>query len=78
MSYLSKKAEDNMCAVLEWTKREDINKLICADEDALKMFTDFEVDLINLRNARKINNEKTWTAIKEHRKTDKNYCRKRR
>lgn len=78
MSYLSKRAENNMRAVLAWTKREDVNKLICADKDALKIFIDFEVDLINLGEARTADNEKTWLTIKERRKSDKNYCRKRR
>ena len=75
MSYISKKTEDVLFNIVEWTKREDVNKLICADENALEMFADFEAALINLKRARKRDNEKTWAIIKERRKTNKNYCR---
>lgn len=53
MSYLSKKAEENLLNVLEWTKQtKAVNDLICEDEKALDMFATMEVDLIRLKQAR--------------------------
>ena len=76
MSYLSKKVEENLLNVLEWTKQtKAVNDLICEDEKALDMFATMEVDLIRLKQARERDNARTWALIKEHRKTDKNYCR---
>ena len=75
MPYLSKKTEDNLIQILLWSKREDINSLICKDKTTLDMFVTLETDLIKLQRIRKRDNEKTWSAIKERRKTDKNYCR---
>lgn len=76
MSYLSKAAEENLINVLEWTKQtKAVNDLICADNDTLDMFVTMEVDLIRLKQARERDNARTWELIKEHRKTDKNYCR---
>lgn len=76
MSYLSKKAEENLLNVLEWTKHTKVvNDLICEDEKVLDMFVTMEVDLIRLKQAREHDNARTWEFIKEHRKTDKNYCR---
>lgn len=75
MAYISKSAEDNLVKIIDWCKQPDINKLICADEEALIMFVKAEVDLIRLRRARKETNAKTWAFIKERRETDRNYGR---
>lgn len=75
MAYLSKRAEDNLRKVLEWTKQTKVNELVCADKNALDMFATMEVDLIHLKRTRERDNARTWELIKEHRKTDKNYGR---
>lgn len=75
MPYLSKQSEIILEKVLARTKEEDINKLICADEESLNLFSNFEKTLIRLKRAREEQNTKTWNTIKERRKADKKYCR---
>lgn len=75
MAYLSKRAENNLEKILMWSKSSDINKLILADEALTQMFVTLECDLIHLKNTRDEDNRRAWNAIKERRKTDKNYAR---
>lgn len=76
--YLSTKDEQLLEQINKWSHKKEINGLILSDEEALKLFTELEVMLIEQKRARIKSNEKVRQKINERRKTDKNYARSRK
>lgn len=76
--YLSKKDEYLLEEINRWSHQKVINGLILSDEEALKLFIEFEKMLIEKKRARIKSNEKVRQAISERRKTDKNYARSKK